>query len=233
MSRRYTLACTALVFGLAFGASIAHADTITTYDLNKAQCSGSGCGEPTGFNFGSVTVDINAAGTSATITYNLTTGLFHEHTGGGSLTTAVFDMTGVTSWSETSASSGTWTPTTSPNADGLGSFTQGENCNSSSGNTCGTNLVLTVLGTNLATAVNGSGFFGGVDILNVVQLSSTACSAAGGSYSGGNCTITGMVGTSLAQTPLPAALPLFAGGLGALGLFGWRRKRKTRSVLPA
>jgi len=27
-------------------------------------------------------------------------------------------------------------------------------------------------------------------------------------------------------TPLPAALPLFAGGLGALGLLGWRRKRK-------
>jgi hypothetical protein len=26
--------------------------------------------------------------------------------------------------------------------------------------------------------------------------------------------------------PLPAALPLFASGLGAMGLFGWRRKRK-------
>jgi hypothetical protein len=29
-----------------------------------------------------------------------------------------------------------------------------------------------------------------------------------------------------AATPLPAALPLFATGLGAMGLFGWRRKRK-------
>ena len=29
----------------------------------------------------------------------------------------------------------------------------------------------------------------------------------------------------VAATPLPAALPLFAGGLGALGLFGWRRKK--------
>ena len=27
-------------------------------------------------------------------------------------------------------------------------------------------------------------------------------------------------------TPLPAALPLFASGLGALGLLGWRKKRK-------
>jgi hypothetical protein len=28
------------------------------------------------------------------------------------------------------------------------------------------------------------------------------------------------------QTPIPAALPLFATGLGALGLLGWRRKKK-------
>jgi hypothetical protein len=32
-------------------------------------------------------------------------------------------------------------------------------------------------------------------------------------------------------TPLPAALPLFATGLGALGLLGWRRKRKARMSL--
>ena len=29
-----------------------------------------------------------------------------------------------------------------------------------------------------------------------------------------------------AATPLPAALPLFATGIGGLGLLGWRRKRK-------
>ena len=28
------------------------------------------------------------------------------------------------------------------------------------------------------------------------------------------------------ETPLPATLPLFATGLGVLGLLGWRRKRK-------
>jgi hypothetical protein len=40
-------------------------------------------------------------------------------------------------------------------------------------------------------------------------------------------------GTSAAtpSTPLPAALPLFATGLGALGLLGWRRKRKSRVSL--
>jgi len=32
------------------------------------------------------------------------------------------------------------------------------------------------------------------------------------------------------QTPLPAALPLFASGLGALGLLGWRRKRKAQAT---
>jgi hypothetical protein len=33
-----------------------------------------------------------------------------------------------------------------------------------------------------------------------------------------------------AATPLPAALPLFAGGLGGLGFFGWRRKRKAQAA---
>ena|ERR1700733_2094450 len=31
---------------------------------------------------------------------------------------------------------------------------------------------------------------------------------------------------STSETPLPAALPLFASALGAMGLLGWRRKRK-------
>jgi hypothetical protein len=32
------------------------------------------------------------------------------------------------------------------------------------------------------------------------------------------------------ETPLPAALPLFATGLGAFGLLGWRRKRKAQAT---
>ena len=36
--------------------------------------------------------------------------------------------------------------------------------------------------------------------------------------------------TSIATTPLPAALPLFASGLGALGLLGWRRKKKAAAL---
>ena len=37
-------------------------------------------------------------------------------------------------------------------------------------------------------------------------------------------------GVEVAATPLPAALPLFATGLGGLGLLGWRRKRKAQAV---
>jgi hypothetical protein len=37
----------------------------------------------------------------------------------------------------------------------------------------------------------------------------------------------------IAGTPLPAALPLFATGLGALGLLGWRRKRKNVAAITA
>jgi hypothetical protein len=33
-----------------------------------------------------------------------------------------------------------------------------------------------------------------------------------------------------APFPLPAALPLFASGLGVLGLLGWRRKRKNAAA---
>jgi hypothetical protein len=37
-------------------------------------------------------------------------------------------------------------------------------------------------------------------------------------------------GVAADTTPLPATLPLFATGLGAIGLLGWRRKRKARAV---
>jgi hypothetical protein len=47
------------------------------------------------------------------------------------------------------------------------------------------------------------------------------CSATG-------CTsLTSYSAVAATATPLPAALPLFATGLGGLGLLGWRRRRKT------
>jgi PEP-CTERM motif len=38
---------------------------------------------------------------------------------------------------------------------------------------------------------------------------------------------------TFSPTPLPAALPLFASGLGVMGLLGWRRKRKKAAALAA
>jgi hypothetical protein len=35
---------------------------------------------------------------------------------------------------------------------------------------------------------------------------------------------------NLSEIPVPAALPLFATGIGGLGLLGWRRKRKAQAV---
>jgi CHRD domain len=43
----------------------------------------------------------------------------------------------------------------------------------------------------------------------------------------------GKIRGQLSETPLPSALPLFASGLGALGLLGWRRKRKNAAAIAA
>jgi len=51
----------------------------------------------------------------------------------------------------------------------------------------------------------------------------------GGDFQPG-AALSGQVTVGTAVTPLPAALPLFATGLGALGLLGWRRKRKAAAL---
>lgn len=42
-----------------------------------------------------------------------------------------------------------------------------------------------------------------------------------------------ITGISTSEVPLPAALPLFATGLGIMGLLGWRRRRKGTAVTAA
>ena len=217
------------------------ADTITSYNLNAAQCSGTGCGEVSGFNFGTVVVDINSTGTSATITYDLTTGLFHDPSIDA---TAAFSMTGVTSPVSVSTDSTGTPPAGTPYSwsnvtggavgmDGAGTFTNGVLCTSSvAGNTCGTELVLTVTGANLATALSSGangGYFAAIDISNTISgLSQTTCTTDGGSYNGnGTCTFTGVI-----ATPLPSALALFGSVLfGGLGLSKWRSRRGPVSVM--
>jgi hypothetical protein len=49
-------------------------------------------------------------------------------------------------------------------------------------------------------------------------------------YADGRQDATGTITSSLAATtPLPGALPLFAGGLGVMGLLNWRRKRTAQA----
>jgi hypothetical protein len=51
------------------------------------------------------------------------------------------------------------------------------------------------------------------------------------SAGGGNSNIGLVTGfNDPAPTPLPAALPLFASGLGALGFLGWRKRRKAAAA---
>jgi CHRD domain len=45
-----------------------------------------------------------------------------------------------------------------------------------------------------------------------------------------NLFIGGEIRGFLTATPIPTALPLLASGLGTLGLFGWRRKRKNAAA---
>ena len=46
----------------------------------------------------------------------------------------------------------------------------------------------------------------------------------------GNLLLGTLTSSDITATPIPATLPLFATGLGALGLLGWRRKRKAASA---
>ncbi len=112
--------------------------------------------------------------------------------------------------------------------------------NNTSGKICNGPLTFTASG---ATAANpfiigaplGHGLFPTDAIAFVADLSvSGSCGVdipctAGTGFVGTTLDLTPPGGPGVA-TPLPAALPLFASGLGGMGLFGWWRKRKARAV---
>jgi hypothetical protein len=60
--------------------------------------------------------------------------------------------------------------------------------------------------------------------VNAACTSSTLCTNTVGAFKA-DFTL-----DSVTPVPLPAALPLFATGLGAMGLLGWRRKRKAATI---
>src|SRR5262249_49173442 len=49
-------------------------------------------------------------------------------------------------------------------------------------------------------------------------------------FTGGSVNASIDISAGPSPIPLPAALPLFATGLGALGLLGWRRKKKAAAL---
>jgi hypothetical protein len=82
--------------------------------------------------------------------------------------------------------------------------------------------VLTGPPASLSGTIGGSEPFGGTVSLNAGDVLSFAVNR-NGNYSDDSTALTLTISTA---TPLPAALPLFASGLGAIGFVGWRRKRK-------
>jgi hypothetical protein len=70
--------------------------------------------------------------------------------------------------------------------------------------------------------------------LNLLGTSSSTLADLLGTGGSAVMTVTGgTIGSPLTtpnEIPVPAALPLFASGLGALGLLGWRRKRRAQAV---
>jgi hypothetical protein len=99
---------------------------------------------------------------------------------------------------------------------------------------CGTDCQLDHDG--LAVSMSNGGEFNIFEVGN--PMTSASCDT-GGSGTVLQCALLPDVTTfsaslaTVSATPLPAALPLFASGLGAMGLFGWRRKRKNASAIAA
>jgi hypothetical protein len=88
---------------------------------------------------------------------------------------------------------------------------------------------LYVLGLN-GSYININNYFGNqYDVAGCVDVNN--CDDGQGNNLEAGVDNAGSWGLQTSATPLPAALPLFATGLGALGVFGWRRKRKVRAIV--
>jgi hypothetical protein len=89
----------------------------------------------------------------------------------------------------------------------------------------------TIPGQQTNTIISGSntGDFGELTTCTA-RSSIGTCTATDGQFGISPSISSGTWSSALVPTPLPAALPLFATGLGALGLLGWRRKKKTQAA---
>ena len=199
------LALIAVGASASFSAAVFGADTAQaiTYDLTQDNCT-HGCS--TGVTpFGTVQVLQNGQNLDFTVSLS-NPYIFQKSTG---LDAFVFGLSVGSSANITNLASGFSIDTSLPkHEDGFGDFLFGVK----KGATGGTSLTFTFTNALLANLVLSTG--GG-----------TAAFFAADIFGNGN---TGPVGalTATAATPLPAALPLFIGGLAAIGMFGRRRTRK-------
>ena len=243
MNMRKLLISSALTVLFAMGAAVflamsltpANAAIIESFALTSDHCTGN-CltvGSPSA---GTVTVTDNGTGTLH-YAVTLNTGFGIINTGGQGGIGASFgfnlDKTPVTltnlvtpgaTFSLISTSAG------SIHVDGFGDFAFGLNCNS-----CGSGASNPDFTTNaIAFDITAAG-----GLFLTPPPTGDVTVSAGGSPNAFFAldvfsTVTGNTGpvdasTPTSAVPLPGALPLFATGLGALGLLGWRRKRKARS----
>jgi len=85
-----------------------------------------------------------------------------------------------------------------------------------------------------STSLAFGGSFTPGDQATIIQCTTVFTGGCSGSNDIANTISTffavGSWSSNTAATPLPAALPLFATGLGGLGLLGWRRKRKAQAT---
>jgi hypothetical protein len=195
------------LFGFAtalmlFAASQSHATTIYVFDTPV-----SGAALPSG------SVDLDVAGSNATFTVTLPTGFALSEfaldlTAGGTVNAGAYV---VTTGSTTFGNAGKTWPKFGPFNTIL---------TPSSGN-FGNSLTFTVsnyagIFDELVTNTTYFPALTGVPIWFVAVFTN-------------NSGVGGVVASdAVEETPLPAALPLFAGGLGTFALLGWRRKRKAQ-----
>ena len=211
-----------LITGASVGfSSIASASTLT-YNLTTNDCS-SGCGSGP---FGTVTVS-SISSTEVSVNLTLAANEVFAVTGAGDA--LLFDLTGnptisisnlTTGFSADRIASGG-----SIHAGGTGHWQYDIVCSGCGNGTSSPNLSgpinfdVTVAGgiTPASFIQNDNSLFFATDI---------GVSNGRGGYSTGD-----VAAPSVSATPLPAALPLFIGGLGMIGLLSRRRKRNVQSSL--